>query len=133
MALSGLPPAPDDTDAAHLPPRAAASWLNQLRALPGASIVVEAAQQWWSRHPLRVNVLLALNATQAVVKPVAKRHPVALVAAAFVAGGLIAWYRPLRGLLRPALLSSLLPPLLMAVTTAQAQRHAPVPNTDADT
>ena len=130
LALNGLPPAPDDPEAAEHAQRAAAPWRDRLAGLPGAGILIEAVQQWWARHPLRSQILLGVSATQAVVQPVANRHPVALVAVAFVAGGLIAWYRPLRGLLKPALLAGLLPQLLVAVTTAQAQRPSAPPNTE---
>lgn len=122
LALNGLPPASDDPQAAQQAAAAAAPWWDKLAALPGASIVIEAAQQWWARHPLRANIVLAFNATQAVVKPVAQRHPVALVAAAFVIGGLLAWQRPWRWILRPALFAGLLPQLLISSMTAQAQR-----------
>jgi hypothetical protein len=122
LALNGLPPAPDDPEAAQQTARAAAPWWAQLAALPGAAIVIEAAQQWWARHPLRANILLVFNAAQAVVQPVAQRHPVALVAAAFVIGGLLAWRLPLRWLLKPALFAGLLPQLLISSITAQAQR-----------
>jgi hypothetical protein len=128
LALNGLPPAPDDPEAAKQTARAAAPWWAKLAALPGAGIVIEAAQQWWARHPLRANILLGLNATQAVVQPIAQRHPVALVAAAFVVGGLLAWRRPLGWLLKPALFAGLLPQLLISSMTAQSKRK-PAPDT----
>jgi|APDOM4702015248_1054824.scaffolds.fasta_scaffold95284_3 hypothetical protein len=122
LALNGSPPAPDDPDAAQQAAHAAAPWWEKIAALPGAAIVIEAAQQWWARHPLRANILLAFSATQAVVQPIAQRHPVALVAAAFVFGGLLAWYRPLGWLLKPALFAGLLPQLLVASLNARPQR-----------
>jgi hypothetical protein len=124
LALNGLPPAPDDPEAALQAARAAAPWWSKLMAQPGASIVIEAMQLWWARHPSRESVLLALNATQAVVQPIAKRHPVALVASAFVIGGLLAWRRPLRSLLKQALFAGLLQQLLVSSLTAQAQRKS---------
>lgn len=126
LALNGLPPPPDDPDAAQQAARAAAPWWAKLAALPGAGIVIEAAQQWWARHPLRANIVLAFNATQAVVLPVAQRHPVALVAAAFIIGGLLAWRRPQGWLLKPALFAGLLPQLLVASLNARAPRP-PIP------
>lgn len=129
LALSGLPPAPDDPDAAAQAARAEATWWDQLVAIPGASILIDAAQQWWARHPLRRNVMLAVSATEVLVQPVAKRHPVALVASAFVIGGLLAWRRPLRGLIKPALFAGLLQQLLVSSMTAQAQRK-PAPATN---
>ena len=128
LALNGLPPAPDDPEAAQQTARAAAPWWAKLAALPGAGIVIEAAQQWWARHPLRANILLGFNATQAVVQPIAQRHPVALVAVAFVVGGLLAWRRPLGWLLKPALFAGLLPQLLIASMTAHS-KHKPAPDT----
>lgn len=125
LALNGLPPAPDDPEAAQQSARATAPWWAKLAALPGAGIVIEAVQQWWARHPLRANILLGFNATQAVVQPIAQRHPVALVAAAFVVGGLLAWRRPVGWLLKPALLAGLLPQLLIASMTAQSKRKPP--------
>ena len=122
LALNGLLPAPDDPEAEQQKARAAAPWWAKLAALPGAGIVIEAAQQWWARHPLRANILLGFNATQAVVQPIAQRHPVALVAAAFVVGGLLAWRRPLGWLLKPALFAGLLPQLLVASLNARAPR-----------
>jgi hypothetical protein len=71
-------------------------------------------------------IRLAVHAALAVVQPVA------LIAGAFVSGGLIAWYRPLRALLKPALLAGLLPELLVAAMTAKFQRASPQSNTETD-
>lgn len=119
-ALNGLLPAADDPQATQQAERGNAPWWVALAALPGAGIVIEATRAWWVRHPMRANIDLALDATRAVVQPVAQRHPVALVAAVFVVGGLLGWHRPLRGLLRPALFAGLLPQRLMSSLTTPA-------------
>jgi len=99
-------------------------WWQELRALPGAGIVIEAVQQWWARHPVRAPALLALNTAQAVVQPLARKHPLALVAGAFVVGGLLVWRRPRGWILKPALFAGLLPQLLIASLKSHSQ-HRP--------
>lgn len=123
LALNGLPPAPDDRQPARRVEQGLSPWWADLAKRPVAGLVIEAAQAWWARHPMRANIVLAFYATQTVVKPVAQRHPVALVAAAFVVGGVLGWRLPLRGLLRPALVSGLVPQLMLSLVTAQAQRR----------
>jgi hypothetical protein len=121
-ALAG---APATTDTRGEPgPRPA--WWHELRALPAAGIVVDAVQQWWARHPLRATTLVAVDAAQAVVQPLARSHPLTLVAGAFVVGALLAWRRPWGWILKPALFAGLLPQLLVASLKAQAQQ-APAP------
>jgi hypothetical protein len=109
----------------HAPaPRPA--WWHELRTLPGAGIVVDAVQQWWTRHPLRATTLVVVDAAQAVVQPLARNHLLALVTGAFVVGALLAWRRPRGWILKPALFAGLLPQLLIASLKAQAQQ-APTP------
>lgn len=74
-------------------------------ALPGTGEVMDALAAWWKEASLR---------------PLAERHPVALVAGALVAGALLAWTRPWRWLLRPALLTTLGPALLTSVLASGA-------------
>ena len=112
--------------------QASGSWWQTLAALPGAGIVGEAARQWWLRHPLRTNILLGYSATQALVQPVAQRHPLALVAGAFVLGAVVMRFRPLRGLFKPVLLAGLLPQLLLAVMTAKPKAPGDAANTGQD-
>lgn len=103
---------------------APSAWWNELRGLPGAGIVFDAVQQWWARHPLRVTTLVAVNAAQAVIRPLAHSHPLALVTGAFVVGGLLAWRRPWGWIFQPALFAGLLPQLLIASLKSQTQQVA---------
>lgn len=69
--------------------------------------LVEAARIWWRHQPWSGVARFGTEATRQVLAPVAERHPLALVGAAALAGGLLTWLRPWRGLLRPALLASI--------------------------
>ena len=102
----------------------AGPWWRELRALPGAGIVIDAVQQWWARHPLRATTLVALNAAQAVVQPLARTHPLALIAVAFVVGAVLTQRRPRNWVLKPALFAGLLPQLLIASLKSQAQSQS---------
>jgi hypothetical protein len=92
-----------------------------LDSIPGASVIIEAVRTWWARHPLRVAGTLAVDAAQAVVRPLAQRHPGKLVLGAFAVGALVAWVRPWRWIGKPALLSGLVPQILET-----AIEHVPV-------
>ena len=92
----------------------APSWLDTLKALPGAAVVAEAIGSWWARHPWRVAAIVAASTASAVVKPLAQRHPLGLMVGAVLVGGLIAWSRPWRWAVKPALFAGLLPQLLLA-------------------
>lgn len=103
-----------------------ASWLATLRALPGLGVLVDAVEQWWSRHPLRVATVIASTAATAVVTPIAQRHPLRLVLGAAVFGGLLTWARPWRWVVVPALFAGLAPQLLSAalrLPQAASDRH----------
>jgi hypothetical protein len=82
-----------------------------MAASPAFSIVANAVQTWWSHHPLRAAGLVATEAAEAVAKPLAQRHPVTLVAAAFGVGALLMWSRPWSWLIKPAVFASLVPPM----------------------
>ena len=88
------------------------TWLASLNSIPGAAVVIAAVNSWWAQHPLRTAGLLAADAVKAVVQPIAQRNPLGLVLGAFLLGGLLAWARPWRRLLTPALIVGLLPQLL---------------------
>jgi hypothetical protein len=101
------------------PPPASAgrieAWLASLKSLPGIDIVVDAAQAWWHRHPLRPVCDMAGQASRSTIRPVAQRHPFALVLAAAAAGMLIASVRPWRWALRSVLFAGFLPQVLSRV------------------
>ena len=119
----------------------AMAWLDSLKSIPGAGVIIEALSAWWARHPLRIAGSVAEDAANAAVRPFAQRHPLALVAGAMLAGVLFVWARPWHGLLKPALFAGLLPQLIaramaqvpsrswMAVLTSlvQEQQRPPPP------
>ena len=89
-----------------------AAWFSLVKSLPGVDLLLAAAQQWWTQHPLH-RAASALNAaTRSSVQPVAQRHPFVLLGAAVLAGAVLARFAPVRRLFTPALLAGMLPPLL---------------------
>ncbi len=100
----------------------AAAGVDAWSAIPGLGALIDSVRSWWSKNPLRPALLLALQATQSAVSPVAQRHPLALVTASLLAGAALAWSRPWRWLLSPALLAGLMPQLL---STAMARVPGP--------
>ena len=108
------------TAAADATGEPAAAWLERIKSIPGAAFVIEAIEGWWRSHPLRIATLVGADATLAVLQPLARRHPLALVLGAALFGGLFVWSRPWRLLLKPALFAGLLPQLL-----AKAVAHVP--------
>jgi hypothetical protein len=66
---------------------------------------MDALAEWWKEASLR---------------PLAQRHPLALVTGALVAGALLAWVRPWRWLFRPALVTTFGPALLTSVLASGA-------------
>lgn len=86
---------------------AASAVMDGLRSIPGADILIEAVGGWWARHPLRAAGLVALEAATAGVRPMARRNPLGLMVVALFLGGLLAWSRPWRWIVSPALLAGL--------------------------
>lgn len=89
-----------------------AAWRAHLQSIPVATVLVEAVSSWWKQHPLRVASTLVVDTTRAVVQPLARRNPMGLVAGALLVGGLLAWSRPWRWVLKPALFAGLWSQLL---------------------
>jgi len=88
------------------------AWLDSLKSIPAASIVIEAVRSWWAQHPWRVSSLLISEVAKTVVRPMAQRHPLGLVVGALLLGGVLAWARPWRLILTSSLFAGLLPQLL---------------------
>ena len=83
-------------------------WMDRLAGVPAASVLIDTVQRWWGKHPLRLAWLLADDAAQTLLQPVARKHPYRLVLGAAAAGALLALSRPWRS----ALMAGLLPPLI---------------------
>ena len=110
----------DSSAARSADPRVAAglgtwTWLAALQSLPGVGPLIDRALRWWAPHPLRQAAGMLGTAAQAAVRPVAQKHPLALVLGAAVVGGLLVVSRPWRLLITPALLASLAPRLVANV------------------
>lgn len=87
--------------------RPRSAWADEFAALPLVGPVIDAVRTWWQRHPARTTTALAATAARSVLTPVARRHPVALVAAAAVIGAGIVALKPWRWMTRPAFLAGL--------------------------
>ena len=88
------------------------AWLDALRSLPIAGVVIDAVSGWWAQHPLRMAVVIGSSAAKAVAEPIAQRNPLGLVLGAALLGGVVVWSRPWRWLLKPALFAGLMPQLV---------------------
>ena len=90
----------------------APGWLSNLKSVPMVTVLVEAITSWWMQHPLRVASLLAVDTTRAMVQPLARRNPLGLALGALALGALVAWTRPWRWVLKPAMFAGLWSQLL---------------------
>lgn len=86
--------------------------LGNLQAGSGAGLVVEVLQAWWEKQPMRVGLILAQEATTALLQPIAMRHPYRLVLAAAAVGGITVMVLPWRWISPSVLLAGLLPRVL---------------------
>ncbi len=111
--------------AAMLPPPAVSAgettktnpfaWLDRLKEHPAVAVVVDTLRSWWLQQPLRAAVHVASEAGNALARPIAQKNPIALVAVAAVLGAVLAWTRPWRWVIKPALFAGLLPQLVTSV------------------
>ncbi len=124
LALRSSAPDGDSTSGMPNAQKKSSFWLN---AFPGVGLIKHAAKFWWAQHPLHTTVTTASIATQAVIKPIAQRHPVALVAVALLSGGAFVYCRPWRWLGKPALLTSFLPHVLSVWANAAADKQTKPP------
>lgn len=85
----------------------ASALMERLKSIPGASILIDALRGWWVEHPMRAAGSVALDAATAALRPMAKRNPLGLIVIALFVGGLLAWSRPWRWIVQPALFAGL--------------------------
>lgn len=114
LRLAMLPPLPDAKSAAGT----TGSWWSRISRIKTISAVVESFESWWANHPLRPVASVAVEASDAVIQPLAKRHPLALVGVAALAGAGLVWSRPWRWALRSVLFAGLLPQLTSRVVSS---------------
>ena len=92
--------------------RQSPDWMNELRNIPGVGLGLQALSAWWAtrwqQHPLNRAVSMAWDAANAVAKPMAQRNPIAMALAAVAVGAVLAYSRPWRWILKPALFAGLL-------------------------
>ena len=81
--------------------------LDRLRSHPVFGIVIDAISSWWANHPLQPAASIAQSVTRDALVPLARRHPLSIVASAFVVGGLLVRFRPWRWMAKPAFFAGL--------------------------
>lgn len=84
-------------------------FLQRLRGWPLVAESLDALAAWWWQHPLRPLAQVAGDASNAVARPLAQRHPLLLVLAAGLSGAALAWSRPWRWIFGSALFAGLVP------------------------
>jgi hypothetical protein len=112
---SALFPPPESPKEA---PESTRSWWSRMTRIKTISAVAESVEAWWANHPLRPVAGVAAEASDAVIQPLAERHPLALVGIAALAGASLVWSRPWRWALRSALFAGLLPQLASRVVSS---------------
>ncbi len=93
------------------------SWWEHLKQVRGATVIVETLENWWRRSAWRTPVLVAAEASRTLVQPIAQKRPIALVAAALVAGAAVGWLRPWRWIIKPALFAGIAPQIARRVVS----------------
>ena len=91
------------------------SWFARLESLPVVSAVLDSVRGWWTQHPLSTMTVVAGEASTAIARPIARSHPYALVLIAAGVGAVLAWRRPWRWILKPALFAGLVPRVVSRV------------------
>ncbi len=94
------------------------SWEERLRDIPGMATVIDVVKVWWQQHPLHAVSIVAGEVGRTTLRPIASRHPLALVGVALLAGVVLAWARPWRWALRSALFAGLAPQVASRVVAS---------------
>lgn len=79
----------------------------KLHEHPMAAAVMDAVSNWWKSHPVHAFGVIAGSTLRDAAGPLVRRHPVAMVAAAVLAGAVLVRMRPWRLVLKSALFAGL--------------------------
>ena len=95
------------TEIAHPPSKAAGAGLgaklvSAVKDIPGAAVVIDTAKGWWQDHGSAARI--TGQASQALLRPMAKRYPGSMIGAAVAVGAVLVLLRPWRLLFRPKFL-----------------------------
>lgn len=91
-------------------------------AVPSAGLVINTVTQWWEGHRLQASGNLVEGVVGELLRPLAKRHPLTLVAGAVALGAVLVWVRPWRWALKPRVLTTWGPTLLSsAIASSMVQ------------
>lgn len=113
--------------------------LDRVREMPVIGVIIDVLTGWWASHPLQPVASLAHGVVRNTVAPMARRHPFAVVAGAFVVGVVLVRFRPWRWIVKPALFAGLAAQLVSRVVasvplesmleamTSSRQRREPAP------
>ena len=82
--------------------------LNSIKGNAGAQLLMSAVNQLWAKNPWRIVAINAMQAADVVLKPIALRSPVQLIAGALVFGAVLTLIKPWRLVSKSAVLSALL-------------------------
>lgn len=79
----------------------------KLHEHPMAAAVMDAVSNWWKSHPVHAFGVIAGSTLRDAAGPLVRRHPVAMVGAAVLAGAVLVRMRPWRLVLKSALFAGL--------------------------
>lgn len=102
----------------------AADWLSSVKAIPGANLLLELVEDWWSKQPLHVAFTQLAQAASGALRPVAQKHPYALVIGAAAVGALLVLARPWRWVSTSTLVAGLVPAIVAAAMKLMPDRTA---------
>lgn len=109
----------------HPPENAAAfsaDWLSSVKAIPGANLLLELVEDWWSKQPLHMAFSQLAQGASAALRPVSQKHPYALVIGAAAVGALLVLARPWRWVSTSTLVAGLVPALVAAAMKLMPDR-----------
>lgn len=92
--------------------------MGKLKEHPIAAAVYDAVTNWWKSHPVHAFGVIAGAAARDAAGPLVRRHPVAMVCVALVAGALVARMRPWRLVMKSALFAGLASQVLSRLVSA---------------